>query len=443
MPEQKRKRIPMPETEKTEDYMEKITGTHRLFKKINESVVTRYNQMAPVEVLNMIFGPDGVICDGVITLYPDSRDKKKYFVRVSRVEEKTEYYIDIDTMPSGSEGFLSDAMQAAEPVFISDVTTRLTDRDFENVPWLADMRTALIVPTIGINGDPATSILFAREINGFSGEQIWKNVILTYFITDILINLLLRRQTDKAYKTLDEELETIGEIQRQLLPSELPDTPGIEWAGHYCTSTRAGGDYYDFFPLGKDMLGAIVADVSGHGSPAAVVMAMTRLLLHTYPGKIHPPKNVLDNMNKVLAGHILPGQFVTAVYAVFDLEKKRMVCSNAGHCYPLILRASSNYVEQVRSEHGMPLGVEQSCLFEDKDVAYEKGDIFLFFTDGITEAMNPEKDLYGEERLIMHFKTLRDRSAREIKDAILRDVDDFRSGVPFRDDVTLIVAKAV
>src|SRR5207244_5583976 len=124
-------------------------------------------------------------------------------------------------------------------------------------------------------------------------------------------------QLAKALSDLDGELQVVGEIQRSLLPRELPKIEGIELAAHYLTSARAGGDYYDFFPLADGAWGLFIADVSGHGTPAAVLMAITHAIAHAQPGKHTPPGALLQYLNNQLArAYTRDGTFVTAFYAM-------------------------------------------------------------------------------------------------------------------------------
>ncbi len=303
------------------------------------------------------------------------------------------------------------------------------------------MKTALVVPTISITGQSATTILFAREEDAFDREEVSRNVVLTYAMTNFLLNMLLRRESDRICRKLDEELENIGRIQREFLPRELPKLDGLEWAVYYATSTRASGDYYDFFMLPDNRIGVIIADVSGHGAPAAVVMAMTRLLLHTYPGEVSPPAEVLKNVNRLLVGNLLPGQFVTAFYSVLDPKRKTITYSNAGHCHPHLFRINGGCTETLKTLKGVPLGIVNNGGFEQETVPLERGDVIIFYTDGLREAMNDGKEMYGEKRLQRILKASHMRPAEVIKNAILADVLSFCEGTPLRDDLTIVVLK--
>jgi len=135
----------------------------------------------------------------------------------------------------------------------------------------------------------------------------------------------LRADLARSWHRLDRELTVVGDLQRAMLPAAPPHVSGFHFATWYAPSTRAGGDYFDFFPLDGGRLGILIADVSGHGAPAAVVMAILRVLFHTAPGRLDDPSRVLAEANRRLAANIPPGQFVTACYAVLDPRKGTLV----------------------------------------------------------------------------------------------------------------------
>src|SRR4030095_14229869 len=159
-------------------------------------------------------------------------------------------------------------------------------------------------------------------------------------------NLVLRNDLTKALGALDRELQAVGEIQRSLLPQDLPQIPGYEIATYYQTSRRAGGDYYDFFPLPGGWWGVFIADVSGHGAGAAVLMAITHSIVHSYPGPPAPAATMLEFVNRKLADRYTGelGSFVTAFYGIYDPAQRRLSYSSAGHPPPRLKRASLQQV---------------------------------------------------------------------------------------------------
>ncbi len=257
-------------------------------------------------------------------------------------------------------------------------------------------------------------------------------------------NLVLRNQLAVALKDLDRELQVVGEIQKSLLPGELPRIEGFEVGAWYRTSARAGGDYYDFFPLSGGRWGLFIADVSGHGTPAAVVMAVTHAIAHAQPGTHTPPEALLAYLNRQLAAsYTNNGTFVTAFYAVLDPAKRTLTYARAGHNPPRLVRAGGGIVSLDKTGE-LPLGIESQQEYAEATVSLERGDLLVLYTDGITEAMGPRRagaspELFGIERL--------DRVVSEGLGAaatierVKAEVEAFTGGTPPGDDCTLIAVR--
>ena len=255
-------------------------------------------------------------------------------------------------------------------------------------------------------------------------------------------NLVLRNQLGSALKSLDRELQAVGEIQRSLLPESLPVIPGFELAAHYQTSARAGGDYYDFFRLENGGWGLFIADVSGHGTPAAVLMAITHAIAHAQPRAHTPPGAMLNYLNDRLAlAYTRGGTFVTAFYAVLDPVKRTITYSRAGHNPPRLVR--ENQVVSIDGEGGLPLGILTDQKYEQATVTLQRGDQLLLYTDGITEAMSPirngnPRELFGLDRLDNLLLNSPASSAQECIDRVRTAVTTFGEAALPNDDQTLI-----
>jgi phosphoserine phosphatase RsbU/P len=167
--------------------------------------------------------------------------------------------------------------------------------------YLLGCRSALAIPIFDEGQSLNLVVLMRKESAAFPHEQIPDLVWQCNAIGHAGGNLVLKEELRRAYETLDQELKSVGDIQRSLLPVELPRIPAMDLAAYYQPSHRAGGDYYDFFPLPENKWGIIIADVSGHGTPAAVLMAVTHCILHTYPGPPMPPGKVLAYLNHHLS----------------------------------------------------------------------------------------------------------------------------------------------
>ena len=415
---------------------------HSLFQRINHAVINEFETTTPQDVIDMILhDPYGTKCDGMVTIYPNPKSDSEYFIRTSYYDGDLRYHLDCDEMERGMGGFLKHASSLNEPDVIPDISSMLISNDTDTIPWLKRMKTALIVPTINITGDPATTVLLADSVDAFDSDTIKSNIFMTYATTNILLTFIHRTNSERISRELDAELASVERVQREFLPKILPDTEGFKWAVYYNASTHAGGDYYDFFALPGSRTGVIIADVSGHGAPAAVIMAMARLLLHTYPGEIHPPSTVFDALNRHLFGNLISGNFVTAFYAVLEPDTRKLTFSNAGHCHPLLARVKDGSVERLSTQGGLPFGIMLDGGYSEDSVSLNPGDVLVFYTDCLYEATNKKRDAYGMERIESSLTRSMSGSVLEIKEAILGDFHDFCEGVDLKDDLTLLVLK--
>lgn len=253
-------------------------------------------------------------------------------------------------------------------------------------------------------------------------------------------NMVLSQELDKAYQTLDRELKVVGEMQRSLLPAELPSVPGLTLAAQYETSARAGGDYYDVFPLPDGEWGLFIADVSGHGTPAAVTMAITHALAHGFPGPPAPPSAMLRHLNDKLSNRYTldNGQFVTAFYCIYNPKTRRLIYSSAGHNPPRIARDGK--VLSLDDAVGWPLGVSPDADYPERTITLSDCDLLLLYTDGIVEAADGEGGMYGVERLDELLLSSCHTPAGAIE-AINRDVAAYTKNAPLLDDRTLLAAR--
>ena len=170
-------------------------------------------------------------------------------------------------------------------------------------------------------------------------------------------------------------------------------------------------------------------------------MAMTRLLLHTYPRETSPPEDVFTHLNKLLFGNLLPGQFVTAFYSILDTTGASLFFSNAGHCHPILLHAGEKRIEQLKTKGGLPLGIVPNGTFDMKSVKIDKGDLLFFYTDGLVEAMDSSKQMFGEDRLKDILINSMDKDLQEVKERILAGLKAFCGSLTLKDDLTFLIMK--
>ena len=259
------------------------------------------------------------------------------------------------------------------------------------------------------------------------------------------IQQLMREQADK--ERLEEELRIARQIQMSLLPGEgLVSVPGIRIAALCLPAAEVGGDYYDLLPLGPTRMGVLVADVSGKGTSAALYMAELKGLVLSLSRIYESPKQLLAEANRILSANMDARSFVTMTYAVVDTTARRMRYARAGH-NPMIHLQARTGRSAVLAPAGLGLGLDAGerfeAILEEADVALEPGDFFLFFTDGLSEAMNAGAELFGEGRLRRILEESQGLGSEELRERILEEVRGFVGDALPHDDMTLVVLKVV
>jgi serine phosphatase RsbU (regulator of sigma subunit) len=236
----------------------------------------------------------------------------------------------------------------------------------------------------------------------------------------------------------EQELRVARGIQQALLPKEVPTLEGWEVTSYYQPAKEVGGDFYDFFELPDGRLGLVVGDATGHGIPAALVMAAARSMLRAVAQASASPGDVLSRANDPLVMDIPPNMFVTCLYAVLDPESGHLVYANAGHDLPYLRRRSSDAVE-LRAR-GMPLGLMPGMSYEEKEVVLEKGESVLFYSDGLVEAHDPQRIMFGFPKLRA---LVADHSEQEsLVDSLLEELYSFTGeGWEQEDDITLLTLR--
>lgn len=348
-----------------------------------------------------------------------------------------------DQLPVLEGGILGELLYGDLPVLNNDFVPSPADPAYE---YLKDFRAFQAVPHYHEGVGTNMAINFAAEPGTFDPDKFADQVLTHNLFGRTTHNMVLSQQLKAAHATLDAELKTVGDIQRSLLPQTLPDIPRLELAAHYATARRAGGDYYDLFPRADGKWGILIADVSGHGTPAAMVMAVTHAVAHTYAGPdadtTCEPCAMLGYINDRLAGKydVNTVMFVTAWYGVFDPQTLTISYAAAGHPPPRVGRGGE--LLQLDQAGGLPLGITPHPRYDTAVFQLQPGDELTMFTDGISEAFNPKRKQYGEERLdALLCQSPATRTPADTLGAVLDDVEAFARGVPNDDDQTLLAVR--
>jgi len=273
-----------------------------------------------------------------------------------------------------------------------------------------------------------------HDLDAFPPEQLKLLQALCKHVAVAVRNARRFQKEKLEREEMSREAHEARAIQQALLPQSSPYIPGFAISGLSIPAGAVGGDWFDFIPFDDGRWGLVLADVSGKGTAAALLMSATRGILRSLAAAHCSPAEVLAKLNHLLAEDFPLGRFVTMVYGVLDPLARTLTLANAGHLRPLLVDATG--ARFVDTDRGMPLGIG-SGGFSESAIAIPQGARVLFYSDGITEAENPQGEEYGAERLERHFSQT-DASA----DSLLADVRSFADGAGLHDDASVIVVKA-
>ena len=270
------------------------------------------------------------------------------------------------------------------------------------------------------------NVFFVMNIGGVSASAF---VLLSYFV----VQKKKLQDMERAY--LQQELRMARDIQQALLPKDLPQLEGWKISCRYQPAREVGGDFYDFLELEDGRLGLVVGDATGHGMPAALVMATARSTLRAVAQASESPGEVLRMANDPLFTDIPPNMFITCFYAILDPSSGRLVYANAGHDLPYLHRGGD--AEELRAR-GMPLGLMPGMSYEEQEVTLESGDSTLFYSDGLVEAHDPKRrEMFGFPRLQMLVAKYAEQES--LMNSLLEQLYSFTGeGWEQEDDITLV-----
>ena len=350
-------------------------------------------------------------------------------VRGYDIEELTNLHLKL------GEGLIGQVALTEEPITSPDVR-----KNPNYINARIETRSEMVAPIISNTEVIGVFDLESDELNAYSKDDLEVLMLLSSQVAIIIEKVMLHEQLIEKQR-LEGQLEVARQVQLELLPPRDPQLEGYDISAYNFPTEEVSGDYYDWVKIYDDQIGLVIADVSGKGVPAALLMAFLRASLRAATHIGYSPHISMAKVNYLLWESIERNQFVTAFYAILDVTNKTLTYTNAGHNPPVLLKQNGDFSFIDRGS--IPLGMFRDTRYHEYYLTTEPGDVLVLYTDGATEAHNPEGEEFGRERLVQAVKTNRQLGARELITAVHTEVLEWTDGRGATDDVTFFVIKAL
>lgn len=286
-------------------------------------------------------------------------------------------------------------------------------------------------------------VLFVIEQNKRRKELDEETISALVIQVSIAINNAQLYSELRIKERISNELTLAGKIQKKILPEDVKEVFGLEVTQYFKPAKEIGGDYYDYTILDENIFTVTIADVSGKGIPAAFLMALSRTALKTLvlTGKFFPCEDI-KKLNQIIYSDIKEDMFITLLHSKYDRRTKTLYYSNAGHM-PLVFYNAREDKMELRTIKGVALGFLKDYEYRQDSIKLEKGDIVAFYTDGITETENKNKEMYGVERLKETIFKNKEKSCEDIKEELLFSLNEFKGEYEQLDDLTFVLLKCM
>jgi phosphoserine phosphatase RsbU/P len=350
-------------------------------------------------------------------------------VRGYDIEELTNLHLKL------GEGLIGQVALTAEPISSPDVRTNPA-----YINARSETRSEMVAPIIANTEVIGVFDIESDELNAYSEDDLEVLMLLASQVAIIIEKVMLHEQLIEK-KRLEGQLEVARQVQLELLPAKDPQLEGFDISAYNYPTEEVSGDYYDWVRIFDDQIGLVIADVSGKGVPAALLMAFLRASLRAATHIGYSPHISMAKVNYLLWESIERNQFITAFYGILDVTNKTLTYTNAGHNPPILLDKDGNY--RFIEKGSLPLGMFRDTRYHEYYLTTEPGEILLLYTDGVTEALNSRGEEFGRVRLAEAVKANRQLSARELIAEVHKVVIDWTDGLGATDDVTFFVIKAL
>ena len=416
-----------------------------------------------------LYGPDGSII-GAIETIRDITDRKRAEEEIARSRRSLADIISFlpdATFAIDRDGVVITWNHAMEELTGIPALSMLGRGDYEySLPFYQERRPMLanliLMPEPEVEsrythvqreGDTLVVDTFIPNLRGRSGRYFWAKASPLYDPEGDIIgaietirDITERREMEGKLARSDAELQIAADIQRSFMPEVIPQIQGFDIAARTVMAKEVGGDFFDVIPfeiiaLGSGTLGLLIADVSGKGVPAALFMALSRIVVRVNALWHRDPAAAIADANNIITQDSKSGMFVTLFFGTLREHDRTLTYVNAGHNPPMVFRARTGTLEELMPT-GIVLGAVENQPYSSRSLVAEPDDVIVMYTDGVTESVNSHDELFGEERLREIVRESARLPAQAILDRILSAVREYTGDLPQSDDITLLVIKA-
>jgi PAS domain S-box-containing protein len=415
-----------------------------------------------------LYDPQGNVT-GAIETIRDITDRKRVeqeIVRSRRSLADIISFLPDATLAINLDGVVITWNKAMEELTGIPAASMIGKGDFEySLPFYQERRPMLanliLMPEAEVEslythvqreGDILVVDTFIPNLRGRSGRYFWAKASPLYDpqgnvtgAIETIRDITERREMEGRLARSNAELEIAAEIQKSFMPEVIPQITGFDIAARTVMAKEVGGDFFDVIPfeiiaLDKGTLGLLIADVSGKGVPAALFMALSRIVVRVNALWHRDPAKAIYDSNNIIAQDSKSGMFVTLFFGTLREMDRTLTYVNAGHNPPVVFRSRDGTLEELLPT-GIILGAVENREYSSRTLVIGPGDVIVMYTDGVTESINAEEELFGEDRLYAIIRKNARLSAQEILDRILSGVQEFTGDMPQFDDITLLIIK--
>lgn len=405
-----------------------------ILKKITDSAIE--NISADSAAIIMLNEESGLLEVKAVTGYFPPPYETDAYVSIKR--DYLDSFFRANSIPL-KESIFERVINTSEPTFIKDAgkDDLLKHNHQEGVKLISSI---IMLPIkIGHKTSGVFAAVKTQKHKLFSGKDFSHAKIFMSNASITIENFYTYLELLEKHE-IEKEIGIAGEIQRNLIPEKIPDFDGISIAAFTKAAKGVSGDYYDIHKLNEEKIAIVICDVAGKGVPASLVMVMIRSIFRLIASPKKTAGELVSWINRGLSGNVSVDRYATMSVVVYDQNDKNATYSNAAHFPMLIYREKDSKLEEVDTQ-GLPVGIEAKGTYGQKRVKFESGDIIIFCTDGITEAVNTKREQYGLEKFKEMIIENSSKSCQEIIDNIVQDINKFVGRAKQHDDQTLMVMK--